>query len=293
MTLEKKLWRLEKIADRTFHLSISLATEAMRAGKDGAGYGVIAQETRNFSNRISHFVDEAKFSENDGLDEKLVGVVMEAALMMNFLTINTMIEITRVNNSDESNFNSPNNTIAVYAEEIRRLCIELTDMLDGETKEKLCTPEVLNPIKSTDKKLFMLQFSIGGVPLVENLRFIKEVVFVTPKIVKDGQLNLRGRLVPIIDCYGKFSLPLPQNKIGYHTHMIVTPDLDKNHEKMYAVAVDNLDIDAIFKSRIGYNVVPNCENKLAQYARECWDATEGCQMVLADWDKLYKGLANA
>jgi len=55
---------------------------------------------------------------------------------------------------------------------------------------------------------------------------------------------------------------------------------------MYAIPIDDLDINTIFGSKIGCAVPPKENNVFAKYSRECWDAVGGGQLVFLDWAKL-------
>jgi DNA-binding CsgD family transcriptional regulator len=73
---------------------------------------------------------------------------------------------------------------------------------------------------------------------------------------------------------------------------MISPE-EKNYESgegIYAVPIDDLDINAIFYSRIGNAVPPKKGHAFFDFARECWDVLGGNQVIFADWKRLIKAM---
>jgi len=60
----------------------------------------------------------------------------------------------------------------------------------------------------------------------------------------------------------------------------------KGTEKVYGVPIDDLDVNAIFYSRVGRAVKPKENHAFANHVRECWDLVGGDQVVFVDWQSL-------
>jgi hypothetical protein len=92
--------------------------------------------------------------------------------------------------------------------------------------------------------------------------------------------------MPIINCYSFFDLPYKNFDADRMTTMIVNPEgIKGSTDGIYAVPIDDLDIDAIIYTRIGCAVPAMQRHAFADYARECWDVIGGDQVVFADWKK--------
>ena len=75
--------------------------------------------------------------------------------------------------------------------------------------------------------------------------------------------------MPVINFYERLQLP---NERDWQTIIVIK---QYNENGLYAVLIDDLDINALFDSYIGCDVPPNKEHAFANYARECWDAVGG------------------
>ena len=282
MTNEKKLWLCEQYAQKAWALSLSLAQEAARANQLGKGYAVIAREARGLCDKLLAYVAEAKFG-NGG--EKLLKEILDFTLTTGFLSVNATLEMLRVNPmlSDMS----INKSMAVLVEELRMLSIEIGSELGALPgarvwQKSYILPEVISPLKSSGKTDFFFRFSIGGFPFAENTANVQEVRYHTLNVEGDT-LNLRGLEMPVINCYRHFNLPRTEpGKFG-DSMMIIQHD---GTDKVYAVLIDCLDINAIFSSRIGCNVPYKADNVFSKYTRECWDVAGDDQLAFVDWEKL-------
>ena len=287
MTSEKKIWLCEQYAQKAWTLSLGFAQEAGRSGHFGRGYAVVAEEARTLANRLFDYTAKAKF-ENAGADD-FKGVA-DFALMTGFLAVNTMIEMLRVNPviSDMS----INKSIAVLAEDLRRLAYEISALADTRVWEKpFVLPEITAPLKSTGSTDFFFRFSIGGIPLVENAANIMEVLYGIRKADAQGDtLSPRGKKMPNLNLYKRFNLPY--EGLDMQTVMVIRPEGTSylgDIDGICAVPIDDLDISTIFQSKIGYAAPPKPDNVFAPFARECWDVTGGDQLMFIDWQRLIAG----
>lgn len=284
MINEKKVWLCEQYAQKAWALSLNLAQEAARAGHYGRGYAVIADETRIIANSLFNYAVKTRF--DGGGEDEFRGIV-DLALELGFLSVNAMLEILHVEAMDDK-INSK--SVAVCAEEVRNLSLALNELGDKKLWQKpFVLPEIVSPLKSTKKTDFFFRFSIGNNALVENTLNVQEVYY-SPKTNTAGEtFSLRGYKIPIINCYKKFGLSFPSLDTERQTVIIINPDDEKHHDYMdgtYAVLADDLDINTIFRSRIGYAVPPKKSGVFAEYSRECWDVIGNEQLLFIDWQKL-------
>lgn len=284
MNNDKKIWLCEQYAQKAWTLSLSFAQEAGRIGHFGRGYAVVAEETRNLANRLFEYTSKAKFENNE--KDELKGIV-EFAFQIGLLSINTTVEILRVNPIVTDM--STNKSMAVLAEDLRNLALDINALSDKHVwQTKFVLPEIATPLRSTYTMDFFFRFSIGGIALVENTANIVEIHSDLP--TEGDAFDLRGNILPIINCYQRFNLAHKGFDEKKQTFMIIQPDgagITKiSQEDMFAVPIDDLDINTIFSSRIGHPVPPQAGHVFADYSRECWDAVGGGQLMFVDWGKL-------
>jgi chemotaxis signal transduction protein len=151
-------------------------------------------------------------------------------------------------------------------------------------------PEIISPIKSSKKSDFFFRFSIGDIPLVENALNVKEVCCPLKANTTGETFSLRGKEMPIVDCYRRFNLSSANLDPARQTVLIINPDCGgyyDNKDEECAVMVDDLDVNALFRSRLAYSVPPKTGGVFAEFTRECWDVTGGDQLMFLDWQKLY------
>lgn len=242
----------------------------------------MAHEARILADKLYEYVEKVRFDSND--DTMFKGI-LDFATMFKYLSVNAAIQILHM--VDVSmDFNIPK-SMSVFAEELRRLAIKLGELANENMRKKpFVIPELASPSEAVGTDSFFL-YSICGHPLIENPKKILEVHVVFRKTITEGAMtiNLRGDAVPILNCHRL--LDLPQAKSDMQTVIIVTPDGNSNGtEKIYAVPIDDLDVNAIFYSRTGRAVVPTETHAFANHARECWDVVGGDQVVFIDWQSL-------
>lgn len=54
---------------------------------------------------------------------------------------------------------------------------------------------------------------------------------------------------------------------------------------LYAVPIDDIDVNAIFYSRSGKAIPLKNKHVFTGYSRECWDVVGGDQAVFVDWKR--------
>ena len=278
MNNEKKLWLCEQYAQKAWTLSLVLAQEAARAGGHGKGYAVIASEARILADKLFEYTASVRFDRN-GADFKGIA---DFAVMLKFLSTNTAFEIMRVAEVNME-FNIPK-SMSVFAEEMRRLAGAINELAEKSVWDKPFTiPEMANPSGSNAIGRFF-KYSICGHALIENVNLIREVCYPLRACKEDKTFSLRGQHMPLINFYQRFELPYSGYDAERQTVMIICPD-GNPYSDVYAVPIDDLDIAAIFNSRNGTAVQPQQNHIFAEYARECWDAVGGDQLIFIDWKK--------
>lgn len=284
MINEKKIWLCEQYAHKAWTLSLNLAQHAARVGHMGRGYAVVAEETRRLADKLFEYSAAAKF--DTGCEDLFKGVA-DYAFMTGLLSVNAMLEILHVEAADDK---INNKDIAVCIEDVRRLALALNELADNKVWQKpFVLPEITAPLKSTGKTDFFFQFTIGGIPLVENALNVKEFDYLRKADTTGETLSLRGYTMPVINCYQRFNLPCANHDAEGQTVMIINADYDEYHgffDGSCAVPIDDLDVNTLFQSRIGYAVPLKKNHALADYSRECWDVVGGDQLMFVDWKKL-------
>jgi len=287
MTNEKKIWLCEQYAQKIWVFSLNIGQEAARVGNYGKGFAVVASEARRLAENLFEYSAKAKFDNNDEFKE-IVNLAFETGL----LSINAMIEILHVSYVDD-NFNG--NSISVCIEDLRRLALELNELGGKKLWQRpFVIPEITTPIKSSRKVDCFFKFSIGDNTLVENALNIKEIWFGSKSDTSGKMFNLRGyHDMPIIDCAKQFNLKYTSLNNDLQTVMIINPNYQKYHgyrDGEYALLIDDLDVNTIFQSRIGYDVPPKIGHVFAEYSRECWDTIGNEQLIFPDWQKIINNM---
>lgn len=293
MNKEKKIWLFEQYAQKMWTIAINLTQEAARmGGTAGRGFAIVAEECRHLSEKITAYVGTARF--DGGKDENFKGIT-DAALQIKLLVANALLEHIRLKVSMGGN--SDHRVISVCIEEIRALACSIENLLEEQhiaiperiarRTEKVLEarhiasppiPEIISPLKSTETYDYFLQYSIGGIPLIENAGIINTIEYPSKEAVGVEIFNLRGLDVPVIDLYKRFNLK--KDGSDRQTVLIIS-----HGDKKYLVPVDDLDERTLFLSKIGCNVPPRAGHIFADYTRECWDAVGGDQFLFLDWDK--------
>jgi len=284
---EKKIWLIEQFAHKIWTVSLSLAQEATRAGQHGKGYAVVAHEARILADKLFEYTAEVKF---EGADDAMLKGIVDFVVELKFLSVNAAIEIQRV--ADISmDFNIPK-SMAVFAEELRRIASGLNELIGKSVWQKSFTmPELASPSGSDARDCFFF-YSISSYPLIENMKNIEELCYPRKADIEENTLFLRGLKIPIINCFRYFNLPCTSFDADRQTVVIISPEgkIYGGVNEIYAVPIDDLDINAIFYSRIGCAVPPKKGQVFSDFARECWDVSGGDQVIFADWKKLIKAM---
>ena len=281
MKNEKRIWLLEQYAQKAWTVSLALSQEAARAGGHGRGYAVVAHEARVLADKMYSYVAQLRFENSD---DALFKGIADCATMFKFVSVNASLEILHM--VDVSmDFNIPK-SMAVFAEELRRIAGSLNELADPSLRKKpLIIPEVSTPSEVAGTNRYFL-YSIGGHPLIENTKRILEVILCPRKTIEEKTFTVRGDEIPILNCHRLLNLDIADS--GEQTVIIVNPEGKKpgQTDGLYAVPIDDLDINAIFFTKVGRSVTPEKKHAFADYARECWDVVGGDQVVFVDWKKL-------
>ena len=190
--MNRTLWKLQKIGERLWILAVTITQHAGALGRDGKGFAIVAEETRRMTERIESLIEKALFDDEIINKEKLTPY----AKILNILALNAALEAFRLWEKGKQ--------AAVCAEEIRKLAHEIGVLLDDipiELEEKIkqmVAPYPMKPLSSVSPHCEFMLFPIGGIPIVENLNYIKEITFGLE--CKDENINLRGVSLPVINC---------------------------------------------------------------------------------------------
>jgi len=287
MKSEKKIWSIEQFAHKAWTVSLCLAQEAARAGQYGKGYALVAQEARMLADKLFEYTAEIKF---EGADDAMLKGIVDFVVELKFLSVNAAIEIQRV--ADISmDFNIPK-SMAILTEELRRIASGLNELIGKSVWQKPFTMPELASLSGSEVRDCFFIYSISNYPLIENMKNVIEVCNLRKVDIDGNILFLREHKIPIINCFRHFNLPCKNFNPDKQTVVMISPE-EKNYETgegIYAVPIDDLDINAIFYSRIGNAVLPKKGHAFFDFARECWDVLGGNQVIFADWKKLIKAM---
>jgi chemotaxis signal transduction protein len=282
MENEKKIWLIEQYAQKAWTLSLVLSQEAARAGSHGKGYAIVAHEARLLADKLHEYAAKVHF-DKDG--EHMFKGLVDFATMFKFLSVNAALEIMHMADVNME-FNIPK-SMSVFAEELRRIAITFNELANPELRAKpLTIPEIAAPSETAGWNSYFI-YSIAAQPLIENPMRILEITLAPRHAIAGKEIfTLRGVEIPVIDCCKILNLPQPETE--WQTVLIINNDgkLSGCNDNVYAIAIDDLDVNAIFYSRPGRPVEAKKTHAFNQYARECWDVAGDEQVVFADWRKL-------
>jgi hypothetical protein len=267
------VWKLDNIGERLWSLATTTATVAAVLGHKGRGMAIVAEETRRLANHIKDVVAQAMEDKSEINSEK----VIIYAEQLNYLALNTAIESARLSMDGKQ--------AAVCAEEIRDLAFALRCLFDkGLTKDHkhVTTPWAAKPMTTVTAQGEFLLLDIGGIPVVEPLKNIREILVTgyTEMERQQGSIHARNRVLPLADGYKL--LGKPQEARFYATYAIIdTPWAEQND--CYAVAAQ---VSCIFASPIGNPISVPADMPLAKYVRECWENENGEPFYFMDWGKM-------
>jgi DNA-binding CsgD family transcriptional regulator len=235
------------------------------------------------ADKLFEYTAEVKF---EGADDAMLKGIVNFVVELKFLSVNAAIEIQRV--ADISMDFNIQKSMAILAEELRRIASGLNELIGKSVWQKPFTmPELASPSGSEARDCFFI-YSISSYPLIENMKNVIEVCNLRKVDIDGDILFLREHKIPIINCFRHFNLPCKNFDPDKQTVIMISPK-EKNYESgegIYAVPIDDLDINAIFYSRIGNAVPPKKGHVFFDFARECWDVLGGNQVIFADWKKL-------
>jgi len=268
--MNRKVYKLQQISERLWILAANTAMIAASLGRDGRGFAIVAEETRNMTNKMQHLVEQAIFEDEDIDMEKM----KEAAQEIMFLALNAAIESHRLDIRGKQ--------AAVCAEEIRSLAYMLTTVISDDMPldriSKTDVPWAKTPLTTvlSDNICFIL-LKTGDIHFVENLINIHEVCYGLVES-KENKIILRGVELPVINT--QRLLNTESDKPIYF--ILRAPWTEES--KDYAVAVDSF--GCLFYSPIGTPVAPPADMPLFKYVRECWENENGEPFYFMDWTKM-------
>lgn len=280
---DKKVWLLQVLSERSYHLAKDIAMEASRHGNSARGFAVIADELIMLSNRLLGTVEELRFGK--GVDMKVLDDrIADSAKQTELITLNAAIEA--VNSGGPVN---EGKAFLICVEELRKLAVEIQNTLyEGSQNgsQNMDIPVISEPSTVSGDNLFLLSFSIDGLRFAENIKFIQEVLYfpeVRGFIDNDGMIALRNVKMHVIDCYQGLGLKRPLKEDLLRLVVLNLPWAVNRH---CAVIVDAINVNAIFASPLGRRADIKDMGIDVKFIRECWDTKTGGQLMFIDWDRL-------
>jgi chemotaxis signal transduction protein len=270
MSETRKLCKCGKIAERILSLASLIAMEA--ASHDSRAFAVVADETEKLGGCLSGLVERAAFDELSATDFDVLAA--SAAEKLELLAVNSAIEALK---------SERGKGVAICADAIRRAALELHDICGLPPLPVAPTPEPAHPSLACGAKDYLLAFEVGDMRFVEGLRYVREVMRFDPKEEGGRDYDLRGRRIPLLDLKRRLGLTLPASGNEGRRLVVVNADWGGSQGKEYAVVVDRISPNALFRSAIGMAAPARAH---AASLRECWDAADGSQFLFFDWPKL-------
>jgi chemotaxis signal transduction protein len=277
---EKKLWKLQIYAERTWRLAMDIAMEASKLEKNGYVLARVAEETRYVANKLYSGIEAIK---NGG---SIDGEFYYTLEKLNLVAQNGCIEMLRLKQYADYG----NNTIglAVIMDEIRNLAYELMKLFDYKEIRTMKQIEITCFSKVTNLGLFLLQATIGDKTFIENVQYVDEIIMYDERDSslfdsKGEFMNLRGNKIPVINLYKKLNYKKANTSKKYA--VIMNTDW-KEPNRFFVVLIDELASNSIFKSRLGINSQYKSNLYPAEFVREAWQTADNEQVVFLDWVKL-------
>ncbi|MCL2189723.1 MAG: hypothetical protein FWC16_12265 [Defluviitaleaceae bacterium] len=280
MKTEKKIWLIDRYAQKLWTLSTTLRQEAARAGEHGRGYAMVAHEARLVANTLEDLTARLLFDNG----ESDLADLAKLALQLKFLSVNAYLEtIHGVKKSME--FNIPK-SMAVFTDDLRTIANALEALTDNFARQAPI-PELAQPLKAESCENFLL-FKIGDRWLIENMYNIAEVSYQYASASEAPSLTLRGVEIPIINVHKKLHLTAPPTRFniapeGETWRPVIIFDLGEKNWR--AIPIDDLTLGLLYSPK-GTPVTPDECHPFHAYIRECWELVGGERVVFVDWDGL-------
>ncbi len=277
LPIEKRIERFKGYAQMAWSLALQMCTELGHCQLIAKSLMPVADEMKVFANRLDAVCEDLDSPEMaaDFFDKVLDDVVLQATLLtMNF--VSEMIKADHYTNT------AATKSLAVIAEEYRELTEKFKRLSGNSGNKDIAIPEAKNSITSTETTDFFMMFSIGGVAFVESLWYMREMVYYP---IADTFITIRGEEIPVIDCSKITSLKGTEATDGHQAYLIVYTQWS-NKPTRYAVPIDEVGTNALFRTKIGIKAEPKQPVLDARYIREYWESTDGNGLVFIDWNKL-------
>ena len=279
--------KLEIYTERLHRLAFDIAMQSCQGGKELHGMAIVAEETRNLSNRLFAMLERESI-------ETIPAVISSALIQIEYLSLNGMLETMRVAhfNNHITPFMYPS---AAIMDEIKNTTRDIRNLFDMESESNILPqPELKNESRVSDAKIFLIQATIGGEAFVENAAFVEEVhtyLDGDPLFgIQDGYYQVRNAKIPVIDCYAKLNLDrsfIKTTDDGQSCAIILNTAWAKESTR-YAVLVDSLPQTFGFYSRFSEGESTASRSKVftSPHVRACWDTVDDGQMIFLDWKSM-------
>jgi chemotaxis signal transduction protein len=267
--MNRKIYKLQQIGDRLWILAANTAMVAALLGRDGRGLAIVAEETRNMTEKMQHMVERALFEDEVIETEKLKNSAQQIML----LALNAAIESNSLHEKGKQ--------AAVCADEIRNLSSMLFSEISADKslnkQPDIIAPWAKTPLTTISQYPTFILLKIGDIYIVENLLNVHEVFYGLP-VNENGCLIIRDVELPVINIH-KFL-----NSESEDTFFIALSAPWAEKSDKYAVIVDS--VVFLFYSPVGKPITPPDDMPLAKYVRECWANENGEPFYFIDWTKM-------
>ena len=264
--LTQKQWKLQHLAQHMSNVAVSAAAEAGRRAAERQSmvkeHGIVAEEMRKLTDKMIELVEQniyGKLSDDD-FDKMMKDIIT----MSTFLALNAALVACKV---------LEHKPMAVFAEEIRNLTVELGELY-GQEQQYLDMPSVSPRSRVVRGAFFLLRTISGGIVWCENAQFVNEIMLYVPDFIENNHLVINNEWR---------NMNIPVIKMGDVSQnaglIIITSDVDSN--KQYAVLAE-ITINILSNSHVGIST----QSKSNIPVRECWTTSDGSEMIFPDWEKL-------
>ena len=264
--LTQKQWKIQHLAQHMSNVAVSAAAEAGRRAAERQSmvkeHGIVAEEMRKLTDKMIELVEQNIFGKLS--DEEFDKMMKDIIMMSTYLALNAALVACKV---------LEHKPMAVFAEEIRNLSLELAELYNQE-QQYLDIPSVSPRSRVVKGAFFMLRTVSGDITWCENAQFVNEIMLYVPDFIKNNRLVVNNEWR---------NMDIPVIKMGEVSQnaglIIITNDVDPT--KQYAVLAE-ITVNILSNSYVGVST----KSKSNIPVRECWTTSDGSELIFPDWEIL-------